>query len=101
MAAGVLDRHLRGGEVLDPDAQRAEQRELVLAGAPGWAPATTSPSSARMCSSPAINPSSTASLNSPASLRTDSRLSQNSAAAATVAGSISQAVGELAPTALT
>ena len=54
-----------------------------------------------MCSSPAISPSSIASLNSPASLRTDSRLSQNRAAAATVAGSISHAVGELAPTALT
>ena len=54
-----------------------------------------------MCSSPEMRPCSMASLNSPASLRTDSRLSQNSAAAATVSGSISQAVGELAPTALT
>src|SRR5262249_17898306 len=68
---------------------------------PAAVPVRTSPSSARMCSSPPISPSLTASWNSPASASTDSRLSQNSALAATVAVSISFARGVLAPTALT
>ena len=97
LLAGLAHDQLGGGEVLDREAERLEDGQLVrVACGPGCAPISTSPSSARMCSSP-----SPASSRSPDSFRVDSRRSTKRPAAAIVSVSSSRAVGRLAPTAFT